>query len=371
MKPTPRRRVGRVAAVIAGCAGLASCGGASSVPPATPKTRSLEGTVVVAAATVAQHLSAYAQVRPIVPVRVRAAEAGTVIATHVLPGAPVRAGEILARLGGAQIDALLARKEAALTSARALFETDRQLLAIARQRLALNLDTRQSLLVAQSDAEAAKAHLAAATVELRAARSLRDLRAPANGRVLSVDVGDGERVNPGQTVFTLQSDARLWVRAVYYGADAGAIRVGMGGEFRPSASGRPIRVRVVAVGASLAADGGEVVGLVEREPTEPPTRSSTRPTPRWTDGERGIVTIDEIRRSMVAVPTDALVLDQAHWFVLVETATGVERREVVPGPVRGWQTFVERGLKPGERVLAQNADLEFHRGIAAHYTPPD
>lgn len=319
------------------------------------------------AVPVTRQLTAYAQVRPIVPVRVRAAEAGAIIATRVLPGATVRTGEALATLGGPEIEALMARRQAAVNGARARSATARQLLAIARQRFALDLDTRQAVLVAQSAYATARAQRLAATAALHAADALRTLRSPTNGRVLAVDAADGERVGVGRTVFTLFADDQLWVRATYYGADAGAIHVGMTGVFRPSAGGSPVPVRVVAVAASQAADGGEVVGLDEVRDTGAPPRSNDR----WIAGERGIVTIDAGRRSMVAVPTDALVLDRARWFVLVETPHGIERREVVPGPVHGWDTFVAGGLHAGERVLAQNAYLEFHRDIAAHYTPPD
>ncbi len=61
----------------------------------------------------------------------------------------------------------------------------------------------------------------------------------------------------------------------------------------------------------------------------------------------------------------------AQWWVLVRTQQGNRRHRVVPGPSRGWQTFIEQGLKPGEHVVVQNAYLEFYHGIASHYTPPD
>jgi cobalt-zinc-cadmium efflux system membrane fusion protein len=355
------------ATVLACCTALSACGGAPGVSTKSASARPTDATVVVKAAQVTRQLTAYAQVRPIVPVRVRAAEAGAIMATRVLPGASVRAGEVLATLGGPQVDALMARRQAAVSGARARSATARHLLAIARQRFALDLDTRQAVLVAQSDFATARAQLLAATAAFRAANALRKLRAPADGRVLAVDVADGERVSVGQTVLTLFADEQLWVRASYYGADAGAIHVGMTGVFRPSAGASPVPVRVVAVAASQAADGGEAVGLAEVHGAG----ASQRPNDRWIAGERGVVTIDAGRRSMIAVPTDALVLDQARWFVLVETPNGIERRKVVPGPVHGWQTFVAGGLHAGDRVLAQNAYLEFHRDIAAHYTPPD
>ena len=61
----------------------------------------------------------------------------------------------------------------------------------------------------------------------------------------------------------------------------------------------------------------------------------------------------------------------AQWWVLVRTQQGNRRHRVVPGPSRGWQTFIEQGLKPGEHVVVQNAYLEFYHGIASHHTLPD
>ena len=76
-------------------------------------------------------------------------------------------------------------------------------------------------------------------------------------------------------------------------------------------------------------------------------------------------------RSLVAVPTRALILDQGQWWVLVHTANGNQPRLVTPGPARGWQTFIERGLEPGAEVVVENAYLEFHSGISKNYQPPD
>lgn len=361
-----RRGVALGASVFCGAA-LSACGGPGNDPAKAVRHPVTDATVVVQAAPVSRKLFAYAQVRPIVAGRVRTTEAGTVTAIRVLPGSIVRAGEVLARLGGPQIEALMVRKESAVNAARALVDSDRQLLDIERSRLALELSTRQAVARARGELAAANATLAAARADLRAANASRDLRAPAAGRVLSIDAGDGERVAAGQTVFTVESNRRLWVRAVYYGADARVIRVGMTGKFQPVARQPSIAVRVVAVAASLAADGGETVGLAEVAGTGAPAR----PAQPWIDGERGTVALDAGLRRMVAVPTDALVLDRARWYVLVATPGGLERREVVPGPARGWRTFIERGLNPGERIIAENAYLEFHRGIAARYTPPD
>lgn len=92
---------------------------------------------------------------------------------------------------------------------------------------------------------------------------------------------------------------------------------------------------------------------------------------RWVDGEFGSVTLDLPPRKLVAVPTRSLILDQGKWWVLVHTGSGDHAQEVIPGPRRGWQTYLESGLKAGSQVVVQNAYLLFHRSIGAQYQPPD
>jgi hypothetical protein len=55
----------------------------------------------------------------------------------------------------------------------------------------------------------------------------------------------------------------------------------------------------------------------------------------------------------------------------VQTRQGIHQQAVVPGPTHGWETFIEQGLSPGQRIVVDNAYLEFHRGISQRYTPPD
>ena len=74
---------------------------------------------------------------------------------------------------------------------------------------------------------------------------------------------------------------------------------------------------------------------------------------------------------MMAVPTRALILDRARWWVLVRTPQGDRQQQVVPGPTSGWTTCIARGLSPGDQVVVENAYLEFHRRIAQRYTPPE
>ncbi|MGH8257875.1 MAG: hypothetical protein ACRET0_16865, partial [Steroidobacteraceae bacterium] len=166
---------------------------------------------------------------------------------------------------------------------------------------------------------------------------------------------------------TVQTSGSLWLKAAYYGNDAASIRIGMKGRFQPAAGGASVPVTVASVSATLAPDGSESVGLVAAKPAAHRKEAS----PPWLNGERGIVMVEGSTRSMIAIPTRALILDRGRWWVLVHTTQGDSKRVVVPGPARGWQTFIEKGLESGQRVVVQNAYLEFHRGISQRYTPPD
>lgn len=307
-------------------------------------------------------LRAYAQVEPTAVIRVRAAEAGVLGDLQVLPGSPVTRGEVLAKLGGPSMQALLVARAAALRSAQAREAAAAKVLAIAHQQLATHLGTRQQIETAQSELAAAQSALRTAQTQLEEAHRLQTLRAPAAGTVIAVNAANGEQALPGETVVTMLPAGKLWIRAAFYGADAGMLHPGMSGLFHPAGGDAPIPVRVAEIAPNLAPDGGRSVGLV---PVSPAASAA------WISGEWGEVALDGTTRQLAVIPTAALILDRGHWWVLVRSPQGDRPRQVIPGPARGWQTWIVSGLHPGEQVVAQDAFLEYHRGIAQTFQPPD
>jgi multidrug efflux pump subunit AcrA (membrane-fusion protein) len=178
--------------------------------------------------------------------------------------------------------------------------------------------------------------------------------------VLTINAANGQLVGTGQPVVTLQTTARLWLTASYYGPDLSLIHVGMTGVFTPADGSAPVPVRVRAVSGTMAAGEGEAIGLMPMAATS-----------RWINGEFGVVTLDLPPRKLIAVPTRALVLDQGKWWVLVHSPEGDRPQEVVPGPTRGWNTFLESGVSEGTQIVVEDAYLLFHLGIAKRYTPPN
>jgi RND family efflux transporter MFP subunit len=321
-----------------------------SAPPLTVAAQQQTGPV---------RYTAYGQVEPTSIVTVRVVDAGTLSDLHVLPGSTVSANAVLAEVKGPQMRALLTQRETALQSAQARLEAATRSLAITRDQLAEQLSTKQALDAASSELAAARAAEQTAQAQLAETRGQQVITAPVAGSVIAVSAANGEQVRAGDTLVTIQPSGSLWVRAKYYGEDASALRIGMTGRFAPAGGGASVPVSVINIAQAAGADGALQVGLVA------PSRAD------WISGQWGTVTLDGAPASYVTVPTAALILDRGEWWVLVRTPKGDEPRRVVPGHAQGWQTRIVSGLRAGEQVVAQDAFLEYHRGIADTYQPPD
>ncbi|HEV2441678.1 MAG TPA: efflux RND transporter periplasmic adaptor subunit [Steroidobacteraceae bacterium] len=308
-------------------------------------------TLTVRAQPVTETFQAYGQIQPVALTQVSAVEAG-IVSRLVLPGERVTAGQVLAVLGGVQAQSLLLQRRGALRAASVQLAAD-------RRKLAAHLVTRQTVAADEAAYETARGQLQVALGTLT-------LRAPADGQVIGVEAANGSRVAAGQLILTLQT-SRPWLQATYYGAEALAIHPGMTGQFQPP-SGAPIPVRVKTVSQALGADGGEQVGLF---PELPLGSGPAAAAASWRSGQWGTVTLLGATRPMIAVPTRAVILDRARWWVLVRTPGGDRQQQVVPGPASDWTTYISQGLSPGEQVVVANAYLEFHRGIGQRYAAPD
>lgn len=340
----------------------ASCMLAAGNTPAMAADTNVGDVATVRVQSVTRSLSAYGQIEPIAIVQVRAVDPGTLSGLHAMPGSVVAADEVLARIGGSRMRSLLTAREQALRSARVHEEAASRLQGIVQRQFASQLATRQAVDAAQSDLAAVHAAVQTADAQLREAKDLQIVRAPTAGTVIAVQAANGDQTSTGETLLTLQPTGHLWIRASYYGADTALLRTGMIGHFQPSGDGKAIPVKVVALSPGLAADSGLRIGLI-------PTTSV--PPPGWMNGQWGTVTLEGPSHRMVAVPTTALILDRGAWWVLVRTPQGDKPQKVVLGRSQGWQTWIASGLQPGQQVVVQDAFLEYHRGIAQSYQPPD
>ncbi len=310
--------------------------------------------------TVAARMEASARVEPITILRLRAAQAGMISGLKVLPGDNVRAGDVLARLRGPAVESLLVQRRNEVAGAVAAMSAARETLAGERRKLAEQLSTRREVSHAEAALAESQALLDSARSRLASTLAALVLQAPISATVLSIGAAEGEMVQPGQTIMTLQQSGALWFKARYYGSDATAVRVGMRGRFLPASGAPAVAVKVRTIVGLLQNDGSLEVGLI-----------ATAPRPVLRSGETGTVVLEGAARTMAAVPTRARILDKGRWWVLVRTGGGNRPREVTLGPSRGDMTLIERGLEAGAEVVVENAYLEFHREFSKRYQPPD
>ena len=336
-------------------AGLSFFVAASSVAQTTDA-----GVVAAQSRDVSQHLVAYGQVEPISVVPVGAAQAGVLTGLNVRPGMHVRAGEELASLGGPEIRAMLLQGEADVRSAQSQLDAAEKSLSIQREQLPSHLTTRQAVHQAVSAVAQAQTGLDNAQSRLNAVRQMTTISAPTDGTVIALASADGALIAAGQPILTLQPSHGLWLRAMYYGADLGSIRIGMSAQFTPADGSNPVAVKVSSVPGTLVVGGGESIAMV-------PVHGRAT----WLNGESGTVTLNLPPHKMIVLPTRALVLNQGEWWVMVQTSHGTRPQQVIPGPVEGWDTAIKSGLAPGTKVVVNDAYLLFHSGIAEHFQIPD
>lgn len=299
------------------------------------------GLVTVRAAQQSPLLSGFASVQSGIPITITALQAGILTSLSVVPGESVRPGQAIGQLGGPQIAAALATAQGANNAAEAA-------LAAERGKFADHLSTKAAVAVASAAASSAHANLAA----LRAAASL---YSPVAGQVRSLVAGPGAPLQSGQAVAVVQPAAGAWVRAVLYGPQAATLSPGMAARFVPASGAPAVPVTLRGMQGGLP-DGGVVLAF---------SGMGLQP------GEAGTLSLSLPPRPVLLVPSEALVMDNGRWWVMLHDAKGAHAVQVVPGAAEGAQTPILSGLTAGDQVIVQDAALLYHRGIAAQYQPPD
>ena len=314
--------------------------------------------LVVANRTFNDSLSAYAQVRPIQLVNVQTLIDGQVEDLKVLPGQHVRVHELLARLRGvAQASQSAAAKAAVAQADGALVFAQRNYSAT--RKTYPDISTRQQLEAALSALIDAQARLTAAQARLALVHGAASVTAPVAGTVLRLAATSGQVLAAGATLLVMQPDHGLWLKASFYGDDAHRVSSGMTGKFLPADGGSALPVRVRSVINEVGSDGGLGVGCV------PLGRAD------WTAGEAGTLVLGGSAKSWPAVPSQALILDAGHWWVVVREGGHYRNQLVTIGSQADGWTAITHGVKPGDHVVAEQAYEIYHRDFARNYQMPD
>ena len=258
-------------------------------------------------------------------------------------GDRVRAGQLLAVIKRAEVDAAVAQAGEAAEKARRDVERARRLRAdeVATEEQVQDLTTAYN--VARSNLDTARFNARFARIE-----------APGDGVVLQRLAERDELVQPGQPVIVLGATGAGWVVRTSL-ADRDAVRVNVGDAASVSFDAFPEREfpgKVTRVGSSA----DPMTGTFEVEIDVAPDGA------RFARGLVAKVSLAISEATGAAprtvVPVTAIVEangTSATLYVLDAQKSVARRREVTVGPIVGDRVVIAAGLEPGDRVISDGA----------------
>lgn len=272
-------------------------------------------------------------------------DAGRIVSVLVEAGDRVKKGQLLAQLDTSVLRPQVARLAAALEEARA-----QAALSAATYRRALGVEAAGALSAeeierrrAASVTDEARVKVAEAQLAEAQARLARtEIRAPADGLVLTRTAEVGQTANPGEPLFRLAAGGEVEMRGLVAEQDLAQLKVGQPASVRITGVAEPFQGTVRLLGAII--DPQTRLGEI---------RIALKPDPALRPGAfaRGEVVVDNAQRPVL--PQTAVLSDENGTYVLIVN----EKNEVERRPVRVATTLAEgvvigEGLKGDERVVA-------------------
>jgi RND family efflux transporter MFP subunit len=267
-------------------------------------------------------------------------------AIYVEAGDHVRKGQVLARLNVSVLQPQVANLEAALEQARA--EAD---LADAEYQRAVKVGAAGALSVEETQRRKSSAVTAAAKVKFAAAQlaeaqarlARAEIRAPADGIILTRTAEVGQTVTPGgEPLFRLSEGGEVELRGQVAEQDLPLLKVGQDVTVRLTGTSRAYAGKVRLLGAVI--DPQTRLGTV---------RVALAPDSNLRPGAfaRAEVTVSTGERTVL--PQTAVLTDEKGTYVLIVTAQNtVQRRAVVVSGIVGNGVGVASGLNDSDEVVA-------------------
>jgi HlyD family secretion protein len=273
-------------------------------------------------------------------------EAGRIAAIYVEAGDNVKRGQLLARLNVSVLTPQVTNLEAALEQARAEAE-----LADAEYRRAVAVGASGALSVEETQRRKSSSVTAAAKVKFAAAQlaeaqarlARAEVRAPADGIILTRNAEVGQTATPGgEALFRLSEGGQVELRGQVAEQDLPLLKVGQDVSVRLTGSAPVYAGKVRLLGAVI--DPQTRLGTV---------RVALDPDPNLRPGAfaRAEVTVSHAER--ILLPQTAVLTDEKGSYVFVVTAQHkVERRTVHVAGVVGNGVSIADGVKEKEVVVA-------------------
>lgn len=238
---------------------------------------------------------------------------------------------------------------------------------IARRDWRMKTDMLSSGMASQKDVEEAHSRLMVAEAERQRLRQVAGIsgfsrhadavvRSPLAGYITAQCVYDQSYVDSGNDnpAYTIANLSKVWVLADVYENDISKVRMG-----------QPVTVTVSAYPDHV------FYGHINKIYSVLDPDAKTMKVRVTLNNAKGLlkpgmfaavhVSLRRSGGSMLCVPSDAVVFENGHHYVVVITGQkNYERREVSVAHDDGRQVFVREGVREGERVVTANALLVFN-----------
>lgn len=327
----------------------------SAVACKKPQAQIVGTTVRVERRTLQSTVAATGTIRPQVgaDVKVGPRVSGLLKRLYVRVGDTVRAGQVLAELEHADLDAAVRDAEAAVREGQARLTLDQAVLA-RRERLAKDgIVSAEDLEIARKTVAVDEAALESAESRLDSARIVQGyatVAAPISGTVTAISTQEGETVAASfavPTFVTIVDLSRLQVDAYVDEVDIGRIKPGQRATFTVDAAPAENFEGAVQAVVPQALVRNNVVNYVVLLSINKGPKALLRPDMTATLS----IETGEQREALV-VPADAVQYDaQGSAYVTVVKDGKSEKRTIVCGSQSGGDIPVKEGLGEGEEVL--------------------
>lgn len=264
----------------------------------------------------------------------------------------VQAGQIIAELDDAELQAKLNQNIAALNKAKADFEYAK--LNIERQKSLLqqNFISQQQVDVAETSFKVAEAQLKQAEANVDFAKvqlSYTKIFATTSGVIASVSTQEGETVSASlasPTFVSIIDLKRLEVNAYVDETDIGKIKVGQEASFTVDTySDNDFRGKITAIYPKAVIQDNVVNYIVTIEITDFQNKI-LRP-----EMTANVTIYLEMRKNVLTIPTSAIKRERGERFVTVIDGDKKVQRKVKIGWNSNGTTEIVSGLNEGEKVI--------------------
>ena len=273
-------------------------------------------------------------------------DGGRVAEINVEAGDHVKRGQMLARLSVAVLQPQVGSLQAALEQTRAEAE-----LAGAEYQRALRVGASGALSAEETERRRSTSVTAAAKVKVAAAQLAESqarleraqIRAPADGTILTRGIEVGQTANPGgPPLFRLASGNEIELRGEVAEQDLPLLEVGQPAAVRLTGIPQSYPGKVRLLGAVI--DPATRLGMV---------RIALAPDSKLRPGAfaRAEVTVSKASRAVLP-QTAVLTDDKGSYVLIVDSADKIARREVHVSGIVAEGVTISAGLDPQDRIVA-------------------